>query len=271
MAAAISAVHAMLAQAEALFFSSDRIVLGGFGQGAALALAAGRSYRKPLGGIMLLSGWAAGPCTAVEANIATPILLLHGENDTTISHHLLHESATALRFKHGANVLEHSIAGAGHASSPNAVAQVLEFLRVRLPEAAADASKPSIPPPSMPAQSKSVIRMGGKRTADGSQPAISNPLPADGTMPSNAGQLASVRVSMHEGEVKVVVPLPQVASMDGLDLSMSSSEMRLDVAGQLETLLIPFPDAVDADTARAKFSKKTRELTVALKLLRVTS
>ena len=89
--------------------------------------------------------------------------------------------------------------------------------------------------------------------------------------PADAGLLANVRVSMHEGEVKVVVPLPQVASMDALDLSMSSSEMRLDVAGQLETLLVPFPDAVDEDTARAKFSKKTRELTVALKRLRVAS
>ncbi|CAE8654454.1 unnamed protein product, partial [Polarella glacialis] len=42
--AAVSAVHAMLRQSESLGFPAHRTILGGFSQGAALALLAGLSY-----------------------------------------------------------------------------------------------------------------------------------------------------------------------------------------------------------------------------------
>jgi phospholipase/carboxylesterase len=40
--------------------AANRIVLGGFSQGAALAAYAGLRYPRPLGGLVLLSGWLAG-------------------------------------------------------------------------------------------------------------------------------------------------------------------------------------------------------------------
>ena len=57
LAGAVSAVHAMIAQAEGMGYHSTRIILGGFSQGAALALLAGRLYPKALAGIIAHSGW----------------------------------------------------------------------------------------------------------------------------------------------------------------------------------------------------------------------
>lgn len=92
LASAVSAVHAMLAQAEAMGYPSQRIVLGGFGQGAALAVRAARTYPRPLAGIVMFSGWVpVAPCPSSEANASTPVLLCHGTNDGTVSHTLLKE------------------------------------------------------------------------------------------------------------------------------------------------------------------------------------
>ena len=134
LASAMSAVHAMLAQAEAMGFRSDRIVLGGFGQGGALALSAGRAYDKPLAGIAAFSGWCAGMCTASEANAATPVLLCHGTADGTAAHCLMRESAELLRMQHATTpVTEHSIPGLGHSSCASEHAVLRKFLAQRLP------------------------------------------------------------------------------------------------------------------------------------------
>lgn len=62
----------------------DRIVLGGFSQGAILALDAGLHSERPLGGIAVLSGtllarsrWLA----AIERREPPPVLMTHGPSD----------------------------------------------------------------------------------------------------------------------------------------------------------------------------------------------
>lgn len=50
-------IHSMINSEIQSGISSNRILLGGFSQGGALALYAGLTYDKPLGGIIALSCW----------------------------------------------------------------------------------------------------------------------------------------------------------------------------------------------------------------------
>ena len=68
---------------------SDRIVLGGFSQGGAMALLAGYSYPKPLAGIVSFSGWAAHrevfqKRASEGANKNTPAFIGHGTVDEVV-------------------------------------------------------------------------------------------------------------------------------------------------------------------------------------------
>ena len=57
----LAAVHTLLAEVEKDGIRASRILLGGFGPGAALALLAGRMYPKQLGGVAVMSGWYLRP------------------------------------------------------------------------------------------------------------------------------------------------------------------------------------------------------------------
>lgn len=70
---------------------ADRIVLGGFSQGAAMSIYTGLTAKAKLAGIVSLSGWlllsktfrevlAAGP----KANENTPILMCQGDSDPLV-------------------------------------------------------------------------------------------------------------------------------------------------------------------------------------------
>jgi phospholipase/carboxylesterase len=67
---------------------SQNIILAGFSQGAAIALQCGLSYLKPLGGILILSGFLASEkilnMEKKVANHSTPILMLHGTMDHVV-------------------------------------------------------------------------------------------------------------------------------------------------------------------------------------------
>ncbi|MHB1947946.1 MAG: alpha/beta hydrolase [Gammaproteobacteria bacterium] len=69
--------------------SSNKIILAGFSQGAAIALAMGLRYPKPLGGILALSGFLPHIETllaneASPENFTTPIFLGHGSEDMIV-------------------------------------------------------------------------------------------------------------------------------------------------------------------------------------------
>lgn len=180
LASACSTVHAMIAQAESRGYRSERIAIGGFGQGGALALAAGRAYSKPLAAIISFSGWVAGMCAASAANASTPIMLCHGTTDGTVSHHLLGESASFLRGQHGATIAEHSIRGLGHTDSADEAALLRDFLAATLPRGGASAAPhadAAAPPPASPAQSKSVLKMGGVVQLGGEEPPSASDAP----------------------------------------------------------------------------------------------
>lgn len=67
---------------------SNRILLGGFSQGGALALYSGLTYSKPIAGILALSCWL--PLHeklnfASSVNLKTPVLQCHGDIDPIVS------------------------------------------------------------------------------------------------------------------------------------------------------------------------------------------
>lgn len=72
----------------ALGIESDKIILAGFSQGGALALHCGLNYPKKLAGILVLSGFLMFaeqlPKLKYSSNKKTPILVMHGEDDSIV-------------------------------------------------------------------------------------------------------------------------------------------------------------------------------------------
>ena len=66
--------------------TSERLVLAGFSQGAAMALHVGRRHAKPLAGVMCLSGYLLleNQPVSVSKNAKTPTLFCHGEYDEVV-------------------------------------------------------------------------------------------------------------------------------------------------------------------------------------------
>lgn len=85
---AIAAVEALIAREHARGVPSERIVLAGFSQGGAVALAAGLRHRQRLAGIVALSTYLpiAGTLAAERsaANAAVPIFWGHGSADPVV-------------------------------------------------------------------------------------------------------------------------------------------------------------------------------------------
>jgi len=64
----------------------QKIYLVGHGQGASLAIQAGKSFNKSLGGIVTLKNWTYGkPKLGMhQANAKTPIFTILGANDRAV-------------------------------------------------------------------------------------------------------------------------------------------------------------------------------------------
>jgi len=112
---------------------SEHIVLAGFSQGAMLALDAGLSSERPLGGIVVLSGtliarsrWAA----AIGRGETPPVLMTHGRSDSLLTF----DRADALRrflVEEEVPVTLVPFAG-GHAIPAVARERLIGFVRARV-------------------------------------------------------------------------------------------------------------------------------------------
>uniref|UniRef100_A0A0N5AL58 palmitoyl-protein hydrolase n=1 Tax=Syphacia muris TaxID=451379 RepID=A0A0N5AL58_9BILA len=74
-------IHSMIDSEVRAGISSDKIVVGGFSMGGALALYAGLTYDKPLAGILGLSSFLIRKDRDCTANKEIPIFMGHGDQD----------------------------------------------------------------------------------------------------------------------------------------------------------------------------------------------
>lgn len=81
-------VHQMIADEEKTGIASNRIFLGGFSQGGALALYSGLTYANPIAGILAMSTWLPKSDVVlkqIESKKEVPVLQCHGDVDLIVS------------------------------------------------------------------------------------------------------------------------------------------------------------------------------------------
>ncbi|XP_072170233.1 acyl-protein thioesterase 1-like [Diadema setosum] len=128
-------VKTMIEEEEKGGISSDRIVIGGFSQGGAVALYTALTVDKALAGVVSLSGWMPLHKTFKTDGVvkkSLPVLQCHGTADMVVPFTLgqmtqvfLQSQLDNLEFK--------KFDGLGHSSSDQEMSKVSEFLQKALP------------------------------------------------------------------------------------------------------------------------------------------
>lgn len=98
-------IHGLIEDEEKNGIPSNKVFLGGFSQGGALALYSGLTYTKPLAGILAMSCWIPLRTKLSFANLAnanTPTFQLHGEADDVVPYSFGTQTSELLN-KHLAN------------------------------------------------------------------------------------------------------------------------------------------------------------------------
>lgn len=115
---------------------SDRIVVAGFSQGAAMSVVTGYQYSQKLAGVVCMSGYLPfngdfGKAIS-DANKTTPALVCHGDSDEVVN-----PKAGDLLFKRlteaGVPADKKTYKGMGHSSCPEEMNHVAAFLGKLLP------------------------------------------------------------------------------------------------------------------------------------------
>jgi len=116
---------------------SERIVLGGFSQGCAVALLASLTSERKLAGIVGLSGYLPlrkkMANMRTEANMKTPVFLGHGDSDPVVKYKFGVATKEALE-KMKQPVEWHSYRGLQHSAAPDEIEDLLAFLERVVPE-----------------------------------------------------------------------------------------------------------------------------------------
>lgn len=119
---------------------ADRIVIGGFSQGAALSLLTGLTSERRLGGIFALSGWLplSGKIKSMMSDRAQslPIFFGHGTSDPVVQYKYGKQSYNLLKSLGFQDATAESIkglswqeyAGMGHSSSPRELQDIASWL-----------------------------------------------------------------------------------------------------------------------------------------------
>ena len=234
----IKAVHERLEYlADTMSIDSTRILLGGFGQGGALALAAGLTYRKQLSGILSHSGWVCLPMSelvnlAGSANATVPIMLISGLEDEMVVAAAAQASARALRTAGMRGVIEKSFEGLEHKMSEQTLGLTIDFIRTRVPATSASAA-PAPAAAVSGAKSKTVITMNrGGSGPPGPPAAPPSPSAAPPTPPTTAPPPAPAAAAVQKvtavprpaaGPKPVAGPMT-AAAMEAEELAALSSD-----------------------------------------------
>ncbi|KAI8367185.1 Phospholipase/carboxylesterase/thioesterase [Choanephora cucurbitarum] len=115
---------------------AERIILGGFSQGACLSLVTGLSSQHKLGGVIACSGWLG--LSSKFANIAsdtnkqTPILMCHGDRDPVVRYEYGQESANRLKSL-GYPISFKTYPGLVHSANEQELADIAQFIKKVIP------------------------------------------------------------------------------------------------------------------------------------------
>ncbi|XP_071837893.1 acyl-protein thioesterase 1-like [Apostichopus japonicus] len=116
---------------------SDRIIIGGFSQGGAVALHAALTMNKKIGGLILLSTWLplhAKILKEVKGDKSFPVFQAHGTSDPVVNFALGKMSYEKVKSVLP-NITFKDYGGMGHSSSPTEMVDVKEFIKKALPNA----------------------------------------------------------------------------------------------------------------------------------------
>ena len=126
----VEEVLAELHNLEQTLPNSTRLLIGGFSQGAAIALECALRYPKALAGCIVVAGWARPSvrefiAEASTSKIQTPFLLCHGEADDMVDVNCARILKDLLS-KKGAEVQLQTYPGLQHESCPELLNAVME-------------------------------------------------------------------------------------------------------------------------------------------------
>lgn len=112
----------------------NRVIIGGFSQGGAVALHAMLTAKEPLGGCLALSAYIPGNQThEAEEKKDTPVLQIHGEMDDVVTFDRGQKSADVVQKlvkKHSFKAMPYL----GHEASPEEMEYVKEFINTHVPD-----------------------------------------------------------------------------------------------------------------------------------------
>jgi phospholipase/carboxylesterase len=258
---AVIAIHKMLTEIEATGIKTSRILLAGFGPGAALALLAGRTYPHTLAGLIGISGWLMKPkLPSSEKAARTPVLLCHGDDDDEVPIEHYHSACARLQ-RDGHELTCFRYDGFGHrqcAEELTVLAAPKNFITDKLRTLTQVAP---VPREVAAARMKALAA-----TAD----AAASDVPVcklDAPRPPASCSLVSMSEEA-DNELRIVLALEGLTSLAQADLNVGETELSLTLPGARAPFVLRFPRPVDAAAAErpAKYSKKTGELRLSLTL-----
>lgn len=129
--------HSLIDAEVAKGIPANRVVIGGFSQGGAMALVAGTTYKQQLGGIFGLSCYLLLQKTLKEIpadspNKKTPIFMGHGDADQMVKHEYGEMSAKVLS-DNGYKVDFRTYKGLVHSADPDEIDHLESYLNQQIP------------------------------------------------------------------------------------------------------------------------------------------
>ncbi|BFZ58556.1 hypothetical protein PYCC9005_005619 [Savitreella phatthalungensis] len=128
MLASVSYLHGLV---DKEVDDGKKVVVAGFSQGSAMSLLAGLTYKRPLAGIVGLSGYLPLRQKAfglrADANKNTPIWMGHGTADPVVNFEYGKQSADLLK-ENGHSVDFNAYRGLGHSADPKEIGELMSFI-----------------------------------------------------------------------------------------------------------------------------------------------